>query len=881
MTPKRANVLLFHACWLVVACLFHVGDTKRVKVKVDSTVYQAPVQKRKGGAFTVRCTANSFVNPKLVWRRVDGKTARFKSDNNDTATKRIDITVKDFQYSDEGEYMCEVSGQSQTSKTWTLQYTFSELDIREGKELVIPYGSNSIANSSCEMHEDSNLIGLSWMKGDEPVRRVALNESSLGVYVKDYGNKSLLVFNGTDERDTGEYTCVGRVIPDGAYDRDVRRKTIYVQIASQPFNVPFEFMYPTKKCFDWRDFKDAIFGEQLEIMCGGKREFQRGDVEVNWYFNGRIVDALLDTEDILNNNTNLREPRQAEAEGGELGGSKGENIGYFWKVLLLRRSMNASWNGVYTCTVAAPRLYNGNTSETLIFNQTCLVPSFTPFQPTSPAMSISSNSNFSANDATQPVDNTISPYTQTSAQSITTPSNLMNSPSDPPIVAIIIPVILTGVFLLTIMAVWFRRHHRAITNDAYPPVKQGFYTPPLVSESDLSAGSSSLLEMKQSRLLEPLTPSRSRLGVLKSDSRWELHRSMLELKEEIGCGFFGVVRRALLRDPAGNNRPMTVAVKMVVGGEQNSHIALKALETEAMVMKKVSGHKHPHIVNLVGLCTLHAPLMVVVEYAENGSLLGYLRGRRDLQNAVASTTSTESNQSYKSTLSNCLGTINKMQMIDYATQVADGMKYLASKDCIHCDLAARNVLVCKDELLKVADFGLAKDIHYLNGYYQKQTTQELMPVKWMAPEAISHKRFSEASDVWSFGVLLWEIATAGGTPYATVPFKDLVHELEHGYRLSRPRGCPQELYALMSDCWKFNNRERPNFSTLTDRINKLQEEFKVSPREAKDAADVGEQDVCLQESAEGDTFDVDSSASDSASSSLNSTIDVDIEKKED
>ena len=98
---------------------------------------------------------------------------------------------------------------------------------------MIPYGSNSIANSSCEMHEDSNLIGLSWMKGDEPVRRVALNESSLGVYVKDYGNKSLLVFNGTDERDTGEYTCVGRVIPDGAYDRDVRRKTIYVQIASE------------------------------------------------------------------------------------------------------------------------------------------------------------------------------------------------------------------------------------------------------------------------------------------------------------------------------------------------------------------------------------------------------------------------------------------------------------------------------------------------------------------------------------------------------------------------------------------------------------------------------------------------------------------------
>lgn len=147
------------------------------------------------------------------------------------------------------------------------------------------------------------------------------------------------------------------------------------------------------------------------------------------------------------------------------------------------------------------------------------------------------------------------------------------------------------------------------------------------------------------------------------------------------------------------------------------------------------------------------------------------------------------------------------------------MEYLASKNCIHRDLAARNVLVMSDETLKIADFGLARDI-YAHDYYRK-TTHGRLPVKWMAPETLSINKYTTASDVWSFGITLWEITTLGETPYSTVRHEDLPALIKKGYRLSKPTYCPRDLYHLMQHTWQYDPSKRPPFAEIVRIMEKM------------------------------------------------------------
>lgn len=138
---------------------------------------------------------------------------------------------------------------------------------------------------------------------------------------------------------------------------------------------------------------------------------------------------------------------------------------------------------------------------------------------------------------------------------------------------------------------------------------------------------------------------------------------------------------------------------------------------------------------------------------------------------------------------------------------------------LHRDLAARNVLVLDNKVVKVSDFGLSRDVYQNNVYCKKGSGK--LPIRWMAPESITHQRYTTHSDVWSFGVLLWEIVTLGEYPYPEIHNADLLKFLQNGHRMQKPRNCGDEVYQIMLTCWKENPKERPTFTALKEQLETL------------------------------------------------------------
>ncbi|XP_027591758.2 vascular endothelial growth factor receptor 2 [Pipra filicauda] len=341
-------------------------------------------------------------------------------------------------------------------------------------------------------------------------------------------------------------------------------------------------------------------------------------------------------------------------------------------------------------------------------------------------------------------------------------------------------------------------------------------------------------------------------------SKWEFPRDRLKLGKPLGRGAFGQVIEA---DAFGIDKTATcktVAVKMLKEGA--THSEHRALMSELKILIHI-GH-HLNVVNLLGACTKPGgPLMVIVEYCKFGNLSAYLRSKRsefvpyktkcarfrqgkenyvgdvsaDLKRRLDSITSSQSSASSgfveERSLSDveeedagpedlCKNPLTMEDLICYSFQVARGMEFLASRKCIHRDLAARNILLSDNNVVKICDFGLARDIYKDPDYVRKGDAR--LPLKWMAPETIFDRVYTIQSDVWSFGVLLWEIFSLGASPYPGVKIdEEFCRRLKEGTRMRAPDYTTPEMYQTMLDCWHGDPKQRPTFSELVEHLGNL------------------------------------------------------------
>ncbi|XP_026164398.1 fibroblast growth factor receptor 2 isoform X1 [Mastacembelus armatus] len=334
---------------------------------------------------------------------------------------------------------------------------------------------------------------------------------------------------------------------------------------------------------------------------------------------------------------------------------------------------------------------------------------------------------------------------------------------------------------------------------------------PLRRQVTVSADSSS--SMNSSTPLVRITTRRSSAHDepipeydLPEDPRWEFARDRLTLGKPLGEGCFGqvVMAEALGIDKDKPKEAVTVAVKMLK--DDATEKDLSDLVSEMEMMKMIG--KHKNIINLLGACTQDGPLYVIVEYASKGNLREYLRARRPPGMEYSYDIARVSDEQ-----------LTFKDLVSCTYQVARGMEYLASQKCIHRDLAARNVLVTESNVMKIADFGLARDVHNID--YYKKTTNGRLPVKWMAPEALFDRVYTHQSDVWSFGVLMWEIFTLGGSPYPGIPVEELFKLLKEGHRMDKPGNCTNELYMMMKDCWHAISSQRPTFKQLVEDLDRI------------------------------------------------------------
>ncbi|XP_009302579.1 fibroblast growth factor receptor 1-A isoform X1 [Danio rerio] len=372
-----------------------------------------------------------------------------------------------------------------------------------------------------------------------------------------------------------------------------------------------------------------------------------------------------------------------------------------------------------------------------------------------------------------------------------------------------------GFFLICVMvgtAVLAKMHSSAKKSDFNSQLAVHKLAKSIPLRRQVSVDSSSSMHsggmlVRPSRLSSSGSPMLSGVSEyeLPQDPRWEVQRDRLVLGKPLGEGCFGQVMmaEAMGMDKEKPNRITKVAVKMLKSDATEKDLSDLISEMEMM---KIIG-KHKNIINLLGACTQDGPLYVIVEFAAKGNLREYLRVRRPpgMEYCYNPDQVPVENMSIK-------------DLVSCAYQVARGMEYLASKKCIHRDLAARNVLVTEDNVMKIADFGLARDIHHID--YYKKTTNGRLPVKWMAPEALFDRIYTHQSDVWSFGVLLWEIFTLGGSPYPGVPVEELFKLLKEGHRMDRPSTCTHELYMMMRDCWHAVPSQRPTFKQLVEDLDR-------------------------------------------------------------
>ncbi|XP_034006382.1 ephrin type-A receptor 7 isoform X1 [Trematomus bernacchii] len=289
----------------------------------------------------------------------------------------------------------------------------------------------------------------------------------------------------------------------------------------------------------------------------------------------------------------------------------------------------------------------------------------------------------------------------------------------------------------------------------------------------------------------------------------ELDASCIKIERVIGAGEFGEVCSGRLKLPG--KRDVSVAIKTLKVGYTEKQ--RRDFLCEASIMGQFD---HPNVVHLEGVVTRGKPVMIVIEYMENGSLDGFLR-KHDGQFTV-------------------------IQLVGMLRGIAAGMRYLSDMGYIHRDLAARNILVNSNLVCKVSDFGLSRVIDddpeavytttgkmqdIMNVMFTPATDLRFteqggkIPVRWTAPEAIQYRKFTSASDAWSYGIVMWEVMSYGERPYWDMSNQDVIKAIEEGYRLPAPMDCPPGLHQLMLDCWQKDRAERPKFDQIVSILDKM------------------------------------------------------------
>ncbi|XP_076994771.1 tyrosine-protein kinase Fer [Tamandua tetradactyla] len=264
------------------------------------------------------------------------------------------------------------------------------------------------------------------------------------------------------------------------------------------------------------------------------------------------------------------------------------------------------------------------------------------------------------------------------------------------------------------------------------------------------------------------------LNPIAKDKKWVLNHEDVTLGELLGKGNFGEVYKGTLKDKAA------VAVK-TCKEDLPQELKIKFLQ-EAKILKQ---YDHPNIVKLIGVCTQRQPIYIIMELIPGGDFLSFLRKKKD--------------------------ELKLKQLVKFSLDAASGMAYLESKNCIHRDLAARNCLVAENNVLKISDFGMSRQED--GGVYSSSGLKQI-PIKWTAPEALNYGRYSSESDVWSFGILLWETFSLGVCPYPGMTNQQAREQVERGYRMSAPQHCPEDIFKIMQTCWDYKPENRPKFGEL-------------------------------------------------------------------
>ncbi|XP_028254088.1 tyrosine-protein kinase Fer-like isoform X1 [Parambassis ranga] len=259
------------------------------------------------------------------------------------------------------------------------------------------------------------------------------------------------------------------------------------------------------------------------------------------------------------------------------------------------------------------------------------------------------------------------------------------------------------------------------------------------------------------------------------DKKWILNHEDVVLGELLGKGNFGEVFKGTLQ------RDKTPVAVKTCKEDLPPELKIRFL-SEARILKQ---YDHPNIVKLIGVCTQRQPIYIVMELVPGGDFLSFLRKKKD--------------------------ELKTKQLLRFAVDAAAGMAYLESKNCIHRDLAARNCLVGDGSVLKISDFGMSRQED--DGVYSSSGLKQI-PIKWTAPEALNYGRYSSESDVWSYGILLWETFSLGVCPYPGMTNQQAREQVEKGYRMACPQRCPDDVYRVMQRCWQYNPEDRPKFSEL-------------------------------------------------------------------